>query len=213
MIKIKAKERKKAVKTLRKEGILPGILYGPKIKNIPIEVNFKEFNDAYKKSGESTLVSLEMEGSKKYLVLIYEVEVDPLSNEIIHADFYQPILTKKVEAMVPLVFEGESLAVKDLGGTLVKDIQELEVKALPQELPHEIRVDISLLKTFEDEILVKDLKIEKGVEILKEEDEVVANVQPPQKIEEELEKPVEEKVEEVEKIEKEKIEKENEEEK
>lgn len=103
---------------------------------------------------------------------------------------------------MPIVFEGEALAVKELGGTLVKEISEVTVKALPQNLPHEIKVGVENLKTFEDEILIKDLKIPKDVKIQKELDEIVAIVTPPEKVEEELGKPIEEKVEEVEKVEK-----------
>ena len=98
-----------------------------------------------------------------------------------------------------------------MGGTLVKSISEVEIKALPQNLPHEIKVEISSLKTFEDEILVKDLKVPEGVKILRKPEEIIASVLPPEKVEEELEKPVEEKVEEVEKVgEKEKKEEEEE---
>ncbi|RLI18237.1 50S ribosomal protein L25, partial [Candidatus Bathyarchaeota archaeon] len=91
--------------------------------------------------------------------------------------------------------------VKELGGTLVKNISEIEIKALPQDLPHEIEVNVEGLKTFDDAILVKDLNVSEGVEILKEPQDVVAFVAEPEKVEEELEKPIEEKVEEVAKVE------------
>ena len=141
------------------------------------------------------MISLEV-GNDKFSVLVYDIKKDPLTNGPIHIDFYQPILTEEVEAFVPIVFEGESLAVKDLGGTLIKEIQEVEVSALPQNLPHEIKVDISSLKAFEDEILIKDLIIPENVKVLKEPNEVVANVAAPEmeKIEKELEKPIEEPV-------------------
>ncbi len=100
-----------------------------------------------------------------------------------------------------MIFEGFSPAVKELGGTLVKVIHELEVKAKPEDLPKEIKVDISSLKIFEDILTIKDLKVPIGVEILKNPEEIVAEVFPPEKVEEELAKPVEEKVEEVEKVE------------
>ena len=205
MLSLKAEKREikgKKVRELRRQDILPAVLYGPKIKNIAIKLNLKEFEKIYKEAGGSSLLSLEV-GEEKFSVLIHEVIKDPLTNCAIHVDFYQPILTEEVEATVPIVFEGEAPAVKDLGGTLIKDIQEIEVKALPQNLPHEIKVNIEKLETFEDEILVKDLKVAENVEIQKEPDETVAKVAAPEteKIEQELEQPVEEKVEEVEEAE------------
>lgn len=206
MLTLKAKIREKIgkeVKSLRKKDILPAVLYGPKIKNLNIELDLKEFENIFEQAGESSLISLEV-GQDKFLVLIHEIKKDPLTEKLIHVDFYQPILTKEVEAAVPIVFEGESPAVKELDGTLIKEIQEIEVKALPQNLPHEIKVSIENLKTFEDEILIKDLKLPEGVKIQKEPNEIVAVVTPPEKVEEELEKPIEEKVEEVEEAEEEK---------
>jgi len=204
MLTLPAKIRKtlgKKVKALRERGVLPGVLYGPRIKEtLPLEINFKEFEKVYKEAGESTLVSLEIEG-KKTPVLIHEVKLDPLTGKPIHVDFYQPRLEEEVEVTIPIIFEGEAPAVKDLGGTLVKNIHEVEVRALPQNLPHEIKVNMEKLKTFEDDILVKDLPTPKGVKILKELEEVVATVAPPEKVEEELVKPIGEKVEEVEKVE------------
>lgn len=204
MIYLLAKIRKEMGRktlALREKGALPGILYGPKIeKPFPLEVDSKEFEKVYQQAGESSLIPLELDG-KKFLVLIHAVETDVLSQKPIHVDFYQPKLDEEITVNVPLVFEGVSPAVKDLEGTLVRNMHEIEVRALPQNLPHEIKVSIEKLKTFEDNILIKDLIVSKEVEILKEPDEIVALAAPPEKVEEELEKPVEEKVEEVEKVE------------
>jgi len=205
MLTLKAKIRKdlgKKVKALRKQGILPAVLYGPETKNLTIEIDFKEFENVYKEAGESSLILLQVDNDK-FSVLIHEVKKDPLTGKPIHADFYQPILTEEVEATVLIVFEGEALAIKELGGTLVREISEIEVKALPKDLPHEIKVNISGLKTFDDEILVKDLKLPQGVIVQRDKNEIVALVIAPEteKIEEELEKPIEEKVEEVEEAE------------
>ena len=190
---------------------MPAILYGPGVKNLSLQIDEKEFEKIYQEAGASSLIFLEI-GAEKFQVLVHEIQRDPLSNNFIHIDFYQPSLKEETEAKIPLVFEGEAPAVKELSGTLVKHIQEIEVKALPQNLPHEIKVNIEGLKTFEDNVLVKDLPAPEGVKILKEPEEIVASVAPLKKVEEELEKPIEEKVEDVEKAgEKEKEEKKEEE--
>lgn len=205
MLSLSAKTRKdlgKKVKKLRQKDILPAILYGPKLKKSqPLELDYKVFEKIYKEAGESSLISLEIEeDNKKIPVLIHEIQRDPLTDKISHVDFYQASLEEKTTVKIPIVLEGNSLAVKESGGTLVKYISEVEVRALPQKLPKEIKVNVEALKTFEDNILIKDLKIPEGVEILRSGDDIVASVLPPEKVEEELEKPIEEKVEEVEKV-------------
>jgi large subunit ribosomal protein L25 len=205
MLSLSTQTRKKLgkdAKALRKKGFVPAVLYGPKTKNIFLKIDLKKFNKIYKQAGESSLISLEIDKKKLPApVLIYNVQFNPVSGEPIHIDFFQPSLEEKIETAVALAFEGISKAAEELGGTLVKNISEVEVKALPQNLPHEIKVDISKLETFDDEILIKDLRVPEGVEILKKPEEIIAIVSPPEKIEEELEKPIEEKVEEVERVE------------
>lgn len=196
MVTISADKRKqvgKGLSQLRKDGKTPAVLYGPKTKDAVLMVDGKELERVYKEAGESTLIDLDVEG-KKTPVLIHEVQRNPVSDKIIHVDFYQPPLDKKVEISVPLVFEGEAPAVKELGGTLLRNIQEIEVSALPQNLPHEISVSVEGLKAFEDRILVKDLVYAAEVEIHREADDVVAQVVPVEDVEKELAKPVSEEV-------------------
>jgi len=208
MLEINANVRKEAgrkTKKLRKKGILPAVVYGSKMKPVSLEVETKSFEKLYNKAKGSSLLSLKIEGKKeKYLVLIHDFQRDSLTGKFIHIDFYQPSLKEKIQIKIPLVFEGESEAIKGLGGTLIKNIAEVEVKALPENLPHEIRVNIGKIKTFEDHIKISDLEIPKNVEILKNAGEIIASVVPPSKVEEELEKPIEEKIEEIEKVEKKK---------
>jgi len=205
MLSLKAKIRKtagKKSKVLRKNGVLPVVFYGPKTKSLSLEVQARDFEKVYKDAGRSSLISLEIEGSKeKTLALIQSVQLDSVSGKPKHVDFYQPNLEEKIQAQVPLVLEGLAPAVKELGGTLVKTISEVSVRALPQDLPKEIKINVETLKTFEDNIFIKDLKLGEGIEIVKHTaDEIVARVTPPEKVEEELAKPVEEKIEEVEKV-------------
>ncbi|MCD6178181.1 50S ribosomal protein L25/general stress protein Ctc [bacterium] len=195
MLSLTAKIRKnlgRKANLLRKKGKLPAVLYGYKIKSIPLEVDYKDFEKVFREGGETSLISLKIEGEKKtYHVLVHDIQRDPLSGKFIHVDFYQPSLTEKTEASIPLKFVGEAEAVKNLGATLVKNISELEVRALPQDLPHEIEVDISKLKTLDDHIKISDLKLPKEIEILRDPEEVIVSVVPPER-EEEIEEVSEE---------------------
>jgi len=186
---------------LREKGLLPAVLYGPKTESRAIAVDIKELQKAYKEAGESSLITLKLD-KKEYPVLIHDLQTDPISGQPVHVDFYQPDLEKKIEASIPIILDGEAPAVKALGGTLYKNISEVEVKAFPNNLPREIRIDISQLNTLEDHIKIKDIKVGEGVEILGEPEEIIVSVSAPEDVEEELAKPVEEKVEEVEKVEK-----------
>ena len=201
MLVLASQIRNKEEKTrlLRDRGLIPGVLYGPKTKAASLKVAEKEFQKVYEEAGESSLIQLgsQEEGAP---VLIREVQRDPVKGNVIHIDFYQPPLDEEIEVTVPLIFQGEAIAVRDLGGTLLKNIQEVPVKALPQNLPHEIVVDISRLATFEDKILIKDLVRESGVEILRDPEDVVAQVVETKDIAEELEQPVVENVEAVEQV-------------
>ncbi|HOX29607.1 MAG TPA: 50S ribosomal protein L25 [Candidatus Paceibacterota bacterium] len=212
MLKLTSKirtESGKKVEELREVGIVPAVLYGPGLKNLNLSVDRKEIEKILSMAGQSSLVSLEIEGSKeKYMVLISDIDRNGVTEKLMHVDLYQPDLTKEIEAEVELVFEGESKAVKESGGTLVKNISEITVKGMPQRLPSQINVNIDVLTDFEKVILVKDLVLPEGVKAVKNPEEIIALVIPVEKVEEELEKPIEEKVDEVEKIEKEKKEEE-----
>lgn len=211
MFTLTAKTREKAgrkVKNLRREGILPAVLYGPELKATQsLEINLKEFDKVFKEAGESSLISLEID-KEKIPVLIHDFQKDSLTEKFTHVDFYQPKLKEEIEVKVPLIFEGEAPAVKELGGTFIKNVSEVRVRALPQNLPHEIRVNIGKIKTFEDFILIQDLSVSENVKILNHSGEIIASVTPLEKIEEELQKPIEEKVEDVGKLEAEKKEEE-----
>lgn len=198
-------------KRIRKQGFIPAILYGRKIKNLALSVKAQDFEKVYQEAGESTLIKLKIEedqdkAKKERVVLIHEIANDPVSDEHIHIDFYQVKMDEPIKAEVPLVFVGESPMVKEATGVLVKNIQSLEIEALPQDLPHQIEVDISSLKAVDSKIHIKDLKLPAAVKIELQPEEVVVLVIPPRtKAElEELEEAPEEKIEEVEMVEKKK---------
>lgn len=186
MVELKAKNRDevgRAVKPLRKEGILPAVVYGEGVKTQSISISGKDFEKAYREAGESTLLTLDVEG-KKYNVLIHDIARDPLRGNPIHADFYAVRMDKAIRAQVPVEFIGESPAVKNLGGILVKVMQEIEVEALPKDLPHGLRADLSKLAELEARLTVSDIELPHGVKIIAEMDEVVALVEPPRSEEE-----------------------------
>jgi len=196
-IKIQAAKRDvlgKKVSALRREGLIPVVLYGKGKENMSLSVNKKEFDRAYRMSGGSTIIQVEIEGEKTKNVLIKDIDKSPVSDSILHADFYQVRMSEKITAPIPLSFVGDSKAVIDLTGSLITNKSEVEVECLPADLPHEIEVDISVLEDFEAVIHVKDIKVPEGVEIKDDPEETVALVEPPRSEEElaELEEPVEE---------------------
>jgi len=204
IIKLNAKIRKETGRktaVLKNSGRVPAVVYGHKIKNVLLDVDAKEFQKVYGQAGTNSLIELDLDKEKK-IVLIHDFQKDPVTDKFIHIDFFETSAKEEVEVKVHLVFEGMALAVKDLGGTLVKNISELLVKALPQNLPHEIKVSIDGLKTFEDRVLVKDLVIPGNVKISAKPEDIVASVSAPAKVEEDLAKEIKEEVENVEKVEK-----------
>lgn len=182
----------KQVRKLRDSGRLPAVLYGRDRKPVSLEVDFKEFEKVYRKSGENAILNLTVAGEGEHKVLIHDIAKHFMKNEPIHVDFYEVDLKRKIRAKVPLHFLGVSLAVKEQGGILVKNLAEVEVEALPADLPQFLEVNIETLKTFSDLIRVSDLKLDNPeVNILTHAEEAVASVQAPRSEEElaELEKP------------------------
>ncbi|MBI2466013.1 MAG: 50S ribosomal protein L25, partial [Candidatus Sungbacteria bacterium] len=200
-IKLEAKTREKGgVNQLRQAGFVPGVVYGRGVKSTNIAVARTLLEQALKTVGENTLLELEIGGGKSKHVLIHDLQRDPVKELLSHVDFLEVRLDQKIKADIPLVFIGESPAVKELAGVLVRSIQYIEVEALPQNLPHNIEVDISHLKTFEDRIAVADIKVGLDVKVFSKPEAVVASVVPPRS-EAELEALKTEVVEDVSKVE------------
>lgn len=200
-LKLNAKSREissRSGKKIRKEGLIPAVLYGHKIQNQNVTVNLGEFEKVLRKAGESTIIDLVTEDGKNHSVLIHDIQYHYLTSEPIHADFYEVSMTEKLKAKIALEFIGESPAVKTLGGVLVKVLNEIEVECLPADLPHSLEVNLAKLAAFTDSILAKDIAVPAKVKITTPAQEVVAKVQPPRDVEAELAAPV---VEDVSKVE------------
>ncbi len=170
---------------LRKEGLVPGVLYGSglgKAKPELIQINALELNKILAEVEESTLITIVL-GKKSYPTLVKDIQRNPLKAEILSIDFFAPDLNEEVETPVVLEFEGVSQSEKD-GNILIKIHQEIEVSALPGDLPEHIVVDISTLETVDDVIRVSDLVFPKGVTSLLEAEELIAITEAPQSEEE-----------------------------
>lgn len=193
-LKIKVTKRKelgRKVKKLRSKGLLPGNVYGNKVKSESITVDFKEFRNLFKEAGETNIVNIVLEG-KNRPTLIHNVQTDPITDLPLHVDFLQVNLKQKVTAQIPVELVGDSSAEKQGIGTIVQYTDEVEVEALPTELPESFEIDISKLENADDQIQVKDISIDKTKVEMKEDSEtVVVKVEPLRK-EEEVALPTEE---------------------
>lgn len=164
MIKVSLEANKREItgkksKTLRAKSYIPLVLYGHGFKPENIEVFKNTFIKAFHKAGSSNLVDLEIDKAKPIKVLIQDIQTDPLTDEIIHADLYRVRKDRKLRTQIPLHFRGKSPAVEDKEGNLITHKDSIEVEVLPDDLIDEIKVDISNLKTFDDSIKVSDLDI------------------------------------------------------
>ncbi|PIR68131.1 50S ribosomal protein L25 [Candidatus Nomurabacteria bacterium CG10_big_fil_rev_8_21_14_0_10_35_16] len=175
LIKAVKRDVKENIDTLRKEGKIPAVFYGAGRESTPITVPVVEFKKIWREAGESSMVQVAV-GTDKVDVLIHEVQVDPIKSEPIHVDFLAIDMTKKITVEVELVFEGVSEAVKSGIGNLIKVLHEIEIEALPKDLPHNLVVDISKLATLEDVILVSDIKLPPGVVAVTSGTDVVASI-------------------------------------
>ena len=169
---------------IQKEGKMPAVFYGKKTKSTPIAILKKDFIKVWNTAGESSVVTLKSP-TESVDTLIHAVDLDPVTDVPRHADFYVFEKGKKIEISVPLEFIGVSPAVKDLGGSVVKALHELKISADPQNIPHDIKVDISSLVDFSSQILASDISLPTGVTLIELPHEVVASAAAPK--EEEVE--------------------------
>lgn len=165
------------VKNLRRSGTLPATVYGKKIKSEALQLDGKAFQKTYKEAGETGIVELKI-GETMRPVLIHDVQKDPVSDDVLHIEFFQVDLKEKVHTDVPIVLVGEAPAVLQKIGTLLAVLNEVEVEALPADLPEHIDVDVSSLSEVGQELKVSDLKLTGGVTVLNDAGLTVLKVAP-----------------------------------
>jgi len=168
---------KGAARSLRRKGELPAVIYRAGISE-PIKVPGKEFLKLLKKTrGENILVNLQFpEGNR--LAVIKDYQIDPVTGELLHTDFQEVLLTEKIRVKVKVITTGTPKGVKEQGGILQHGLREIEIEALPDRIPGHIEVDVSSLSVGQS-IHVSDLKLEEGIKVLTEPEEVIATVTAP----------------------------------
>jgi len=164
------------VKAIRKEGIVPANIFGKDVKSISIQVSRIEFEKAFKKAGETQIIELEI-GKEKRPVLVSNIQFDPKSDAPLHVDFMQIDLTKKVTAEVPLELVGESPAEKEGKGTVVQQLSEVKIEALPGDLPEKIEINVEELAEIDSSVNVGDLKISDKLTVLDDKELLIVKVE------------------------------------
>ncbi len=169
----------KKVAHLRREGRLPAVVFGHGKESLPVTVDTHDFQLLRRRIAGSTLVDLSVDGKKAHPVLIHDVQISPVTRQMLHAELFLVRMTEDITMDIPVVTVGESPAVKDGGGTLLHALETLRVRSLPGNLPERFEVNIDGLVDFETQIHVRDIAIPADVTLLTDPDEMVVRVQPP----------------------------------
>ncbi|HEY5714714.1 MAG TPA: 50S ribosomal protein L25 [Candidatus Gracilibacteria bacterium] len=164
---------KRSARDTRKKARVPGVVYGHGVESTPISVDYSDLLRTYRKTGNAAVIDLDIDG-KAVKVLIKTIELDPVRDDMTHVDFLALNLKEVTTVSVPLVFVGESPAVKNFGGVFMHNVEHLDIRCLPADIPHDIQVDITGLENIHDHLSIKDLGIDtKKLEILHMEDDTV----------------------------------------
>ncbi|MFC1640527.1 50S ribosomal protein L25 [Patescibacteria group bacterium] len=201
-ITLKADKRdaaKSDAKKQRRDGYVPAVLYGREVDNIPLRVEYRDFDKVYETAGGSAIVTVKFDKEERN-VLIQNVQRDVVTGNYTHIDFFQIRMDEKITTEISVILDGAAPAVKEQGGILIKNLDKIEIECLPAALIRDISIDISSLKALNDSVHVKDLNIPEGIEVNTSVDEVIAFIEEPRS-EEELEQLDEEITEDVEAVE------------
>lgn len=168
----------KKVKQLRKKGVVPGNIFGKTVASTAVSINVLDFKKTYHEVGETGLIELSLKGEKTpHYVLVNLVQIHPVTDEVLHVDLHEVALKEKIRVAVPITFSGESPATSQKKGVLITLLNEIEVEALPTELPDHIMVDLTSLSEVGDEIKISDIKLDTAkVKVLAEPTEVIARI-------------------------------------
>ncbi|QQG50220.1 MAG: 50S ribosomal protein L25 [Candidatus Berkelbacteria bacterium] len=169
----------KKVKKLRQRAVMPAVVYGRDLEPSPISIDLKEFKKVFAEAGTSALVDLTINDAKPIKVLLHEPQTHYLNGEPIHVDFYAVKMTEKIETAIPITFVGVSPAVEEMEGNFISNKDELNIRCLPGDLIPGVEVDLTVLKTFDDQVRVKDIQVPETVEVTDDPEDVVCLVAAP----------------------------------
>ncbi len=191
LIKLEVERREiegKEVRHLRRQGIIPGVLYGPTIESIPLQVAWTTLRPVLRSAGASALIQMVIDGDENHNALVRDVQRDPLRGDVLHVDFYRVRMDVLLRTEVPLAMIGSDMVITEQGGIVSQEMNSIEVECLPGNLPAQIEVDLSLLAEVGDSITVSQLPELEGVTLMANEDDVIiSSSYPRQAIEEEEE--------------------------
>lgn len=190
-LEVQARDLTAKPNVLRSKKLIPAVYYGQGAASVPLQMDYQTFRKTFRATGYNTLIDLSVDGKTAKKVLVHDVQQNPISGEFTHVDFITVNMKEEVETEIPVKIVGEAPAVKMHSGILnvVKD--ELMVKCLPSDLPHEIEIDITGLAELNDAIHLNEVNVPKGVELVGEPEDVVIIINAPKIEKEEEEAPVE----------------------
>lgn len=190
-VEIEAKKRSvrgSRVKHLRREGWVPGVMYGHGFDAVPLQFDRHELRQVLSRVGGSQLIDIKIDGEKEAeSALLREVQRDVITRELLHVDFYRVMMTETITTEVPLLTIGESPVAEQKEGILLQGVSEIEVECLPGDLVDALEVDLSELTEIGQAIQVGDLAVPSGITILTDPDEMIARLVPLEEVE--LEEP------------------------
>ncbi len=160
-------------KDLRLQNLLPAEFYGKGVKNVSLQLAYGVFRRLFKTAGKNTVIELNVDGKAKHNVLVHDIQRDPISDKLIHVDFINVRMDQVIHAKIPLKFVGLAPAVKEFGGILTYNLDEIGVKCLPKDLIHSIEVSVDSIVDLHSYVRVKDLIVPEGITVVNPPDEVV----------------------------------------
>lgn len=179
VLNVQVRDVAQKAKVLRREGLLVAEFYGHGMENMSLQMDYQEFRKLYRVAGENTVIDLKVDGGKTLKALVHRVDYDPVTDDFIHVDFINVRMDEEVTTHIPIILEGQAPAVKELGGTLMHSLDELEIRCLPGDLIHEITVDIESLVDFHSVVRVSDIKVPEKIAVVTDAEVVVVTVTPP----------------------------------